>query len=383
MREVSVIGIGQTPVGEHWEKSLKELAYESITAAVQDAGVEQFGALYVSNMISGQVTGQMHLGALIADFCGYRGIESHLIESACASGGSAVRAGILAIASGAHDVVVVCGVEKMLDSLSDRVVGALATAADAEYEVDQGANFAAINALAMKRYQYEFKVPDDAFAPFSMNAHANAVHNPNAMFRFAISKERYLKSAKVAPPINVMDSSPICDGSATVVLCASEIAHKFAGKPIKVLATAAATDSLALHDRFDMLEMRGVRLSAQRAYEQAGLTPADIDVFELHDAFSIMATLSLEGSGFAERGQGYRLALEGEIAPHARIPICTRGGLKARGHPVGATGVYQVVEVVQQLRGEAGATQVTDAKIGMTQNIGGSGATVVTHILGK
>lgn len=385
MREVSIIGIGQTPVGEHWEKSIKELAYDAITAAVQDAGVEQastsLGALYIGNMISGQITGQMHLGAHIADFCGYRGIEAHLVEAACASGGAAVRAGIMAIASGAHDMVVVCGVEKMLDSVSDRVVRALATAADAEYEVDQGANFAAINALAMKRYQHEFSVPDDSFAPFSINSHANAVHNPNAMFRFPITMDRYLKAAKVAPPINVMDSSPICDGAAAVVLCASEIAHKYAGKPVNVLASSSATDSVALHDRFNMLEMRGVQLSAQRAYAQAGVTTADIDVFELHDAFSIMAVLSLEGSGFAERGTGFRLALDGEIAPHQRIPICTRGGLKARGHPVGATGVYQVVEVAQQLRGDAGETQVPGAKIGMAQNIGGSGATVVTHIL--
>jgi acetyl-CoA C-acetyltransferase len=381
MRDVSIIGVGQTPVGEHWEKSIKELAFEAITAAAQDAGVENFGALYVGNMIAGQITGQMHLGTHIADFCGYRGIEAHLVEAACASGGAAVRAGVLAVASGAYDVVVACGVEKMLDSVSDRVVGALATAADAEYEVDQGATFSAINALAMQRYQYEFKVPHDAFAPFSMNAHANAVHNPNAMFRFPISKERYLKAAMVAPPINVMDSSPICDGAAAVVLCASHLAHKFRGKPVKVLGSASATDSIALHDRFDPLAMRGVAISAERAYAQAGLTPADIDVFELHDAFSIMAVLSLEASGFAERGTGYRLALEGEIAPDKRLPICTRGGLKARGHPVGATGVYQVVEVVQQLRGEAGQTQVPGAKIGMAQNIGGSGATVITHLL--
>ncbi|MBX3061765.1 MAG: thiolase domain-containing protein [Anaerolineae bacterium] len=381
MREVSIIGVGQFPVGEHWEKSIRELAYEAIRDAVADAGVENFGALYISNMISGQVTGQMHIGAHIADFCGYRGIESHLIEAACASGGAAIRAGVLAIASGAHDVVVVCGVEKMMDTISDRVLRALATAADAEYEVDQGATFSAINALAMKRYQHEFKVPNDAFAPFSMNAHSNAVHNPNAMFRFPISKERYLKAPMVAPPICVMDSSPICDGAAAVVLCASELASKYSRKPIRIIGSASATDSIALHDRFDMLEMRGVTLSAQRAYQQAGIKPEDVDVFELHDAFSIMATLSLEASGFAERGQGYRLALDGEIAPDKRVPICTRGGLKARGHPVGATGVYQVVEVAQQLRGEAGETQVADAKIGMAQNIGGSGATVVTHIL--
>jgi acetyl-CoA C-acetyltransferase len=233
----------------------------------------------------------------------------------------------------------------------------------------------------MKRYQHEFNAPADAFAPFSINAHANAVHNPNAMFRFPITMERYLKSAMIAPPINIMDSSPICDGAAAVVLCASDIAHRFAAQPIKIVGSASATDSLALHDRVDMMAMKAVEQSAQRAYAQSGLSPADIDVFELHDAFSIMAVLSLEGSGFAERGQGYRLALDGEIAPDRRIPICTRGGLKARGHPVGATGVYQAVDLVQQLRGQAGKTQVAGARYGMAQNIGGSGATVVTHIL--
>ncbi len=382
MREVSIIGIGQTDVAEHWDKSVKHLAYEAISAAVADAGIASFGALYVGNMIAGQISGQLHLGAQIADFCGYRGIEAYTVEAACASGGAAVRAGIAAVASGAFDVVVVCGVEKMTDSLSDRVTGALATAADSEYEVDQGATFVAINALLMQRYLYEYKVSHEAFAPFSINAHQNAVHNPAAMFRTPITLERYTHAAMIAPPINVMDSSPICDGAAALVLCASEVASQVtAKKPIRVIGSASATDSLALHDRFDLLKLEAVELSAQRAYAQASVVPEDIDLFELHDAFSIMAALSLEGTGFAERGQGYRLALDGEIRPDRRIPISTRGGLKARGHPVGATGVYQILEVVTQLRGEAGPTQVQDAKIGMAQNIGGSGATVLTHIL--
>ncbi|MEP7284889.1 MAG: thiolase domain-containing protein [Chloroflexota bacterium] len=381
MREVSIIGIGQTDVAEQWDKSVKELAYEAIAAAVADAHAAQIDALYISNMIAGQISKQLHLGALIADFAGYRGIEAYTVEAACASGGAALRAGIAAIASGAHDVVVVCGVEKMTDSVGDQVTGALVTAADAEYEVDQGATFVAINALLMQRYLYEYKVSHDAFAQFSINAHQNALHNPHAMFHMPISLDRYLQSPIIAPPINIMDSSPICDGSAAVVLCASELVGNYPTKPIRVLASASATDSLALHERFDMLRLHAVEQSAKRAYTQASVGPEDIDVFELHDAFSIMAALSLEASGFAERGQGTRLALEAEIAPDRRVPISTRGGLKARGHPVGATGVYQVVEVVTQLRGEAGKTQVHDAKIGMAQNIGGSGATVVTHIL--
>ncbi len=382
MREVSIIGIGQADVAEHWDKSVKHLAYDAISSAVAEAGVKQIGALYVGNMIAGQISQQMHLGAQIADFCGYRGVEAYMVEAACASGSAAVRAGIVAVASGAHDIVVVCGVEKMTDSLGDRVTGALATAADTEYEVDQGATFVAINALLMQRYQYEYKMPHDAFAPFSINAHRNAVHNPHAMFQSPITLDRYLHAPMIAPPINIMDSSPICDGAAALVLCPTELASHYTDTPIRFLASASATDSLALHDRFEMLHMRAVELSAERAYGQAGVGPQDIDVFELHDAFSIMSVLSLEASGFAERGQGCRLALDGEIAPDRRVPISTRGGLKARGHPVGATGVYQIAEVATQLRGEAGATQVPGAQIGMAQNIGGSGATVITHILG-
>ncbi len=382
MREVSIIGIGQTDVGEHWDKSVKHLAYEAISAAVNEAGVKHIGALYVGNMIAGQISQQMHLGAQIADFCGFRGIEASMVEAACASGAAAIRAGITAVASGAHDIVMVCGVEKMTDSLGDRVTGALATAADTEYEVDQGASFVAINALLMQRYQYEYNTPRDAFAPFSINAHQNAMHNPHAMFRSPITLDRYMHAPMIAPPINIMDSSPICDGAAALVLCASELAGQYTKTPVRFLASASATDSLALHDRFDMLRMQAVELSAQRAYSQAGVGPEDIDVFELHDAFSIMAVLSLEASGFASHGEGCRLALEGEIAPNRRVPISTRGGLKARGHPVGATGVYQVADAAIQLRGEAGATQVQGARIAMAQNIGGSGATVITHILG-
>jgi acetyl-CoA C-acetyltransferase len=383
VREVSIIGLGQTPIGEHWDKSIRELAFDAINAALADANIErsEIGALYIGNMIAGQAVGQLHLGAHIADFCGLPGVEAYTVEAACASGGAALRAGMFAVASGLQDMVIVCGVEKMTDSLSDSVTGALATAADSEYEVDQGATFVALNALLMQRYLHEYNVPHEAFAGFSINAHQNAVHNPNAMFRFPISAERYIRAPLISPPINIMDSSPICDGAAALVLCASERHHD--ARSIRILGSAAATDTLALHDRPDFLRLRAAVLSAERAYAQAGLSPADIDLFELHDAFSIMSVLSLEASGFAERGTGYRLAMDGEIGIHKRVPISTRGGLKARGHPVGATGVYQAADVIVQLRGEAEGSQVPDARIGMSQNIGGSGATIVTHIFGS
>ena len=380
MREVVIIGIGQTPVEEHWEKSLRHLAHDAIMPAMADAGVETAGALYVGNMLSGQVSGQEHLAALIADFIGLRGIEAIKIEAACGSGGAALRAGYLAVASGAHDVVLVCGVEKMTDAIGSVVTNALATAADQEYEVSQGISFVGLNALLMRRYMHEYGVPHKAFAGFTINAHRNAANNPNAMFRSPISEAAYLRAGMIADPINLMDSSPVCDGAACLVLAPADL-YKAQAKA-RILASAVATDSLAVHDRLDPLFLEAAALSSQRAYAQARVMPSGIHLFELHDAFSIMSALSLEASGFAERGAGVRMAVDGEIAIGGRIPISTLGGLKARGHPVGATGVYQVLEVVQQLTGQAGASQVQGATIGMAQNIGGSGATVVTHILG-
>jgi acetyl-CoA C-acetyltransferase len=383
MREVWVIGIGQTPVGELWDKGLQDLAVEALSAACRDAGIDRPDALYVSNMLAGQLIGQKHLGALVAQAMGWPGIEASAVEAACASGGVAFQAGVRAVASGLMDTVAVCGVEKMTDETSGRTVTAgLATAADADYEVDQGVTFVALNALMMKRYMHEHGVPHRVFGAFSVNAHANGVANPNAMFRQAITVDAYLNAPMIAPPINLYDSSPICDGAAAVILASREVARNLPQvMPIRVLADSTATDCLSLHGRRNPIFLDAARTSAFKAYEQAGIGPQDVDLFEVHDAFTIMSTLSLEASGFAEPGQGTSLAAEGEIAPGGRIPICTMGGLKARGHPVGATGVYEIVDVVTQLRGQAGANQVPGATIGMAQNIGGTGATVVTHIL--
>ena len=382
MRDVHIIGIGQTKVGEHWDTSLRHLALEAMLAAIRDAGVEQIDMLLVGNMLSGELTAQEHLGALIADFAGLRGLEAYKIEAACGSGAAAARLGYIAVAGGMADVVLVVGVEKMTDRKGDETTSALAMAADADYEALHGLSFVSLNALLMRRYMHEFGVTHDAFAPFTINAHRNAVHNPHAMFPFAISSETFANAPMIADPINLMDSSPVCDGAAAIVLAADDVSRGLPNaRPVRVLASATATDALALHDRHDPLVLEGVALSAYKAYQQAEVRPDDIDLFELHDAFSIMAVLSLEASGFARRGEGIRLGLDGEIGIQGRLPICTMGGLKARGHPVGATGVYQLVEAVQQLRGEAGDNQVSGARLAMTQNIGGSGATVITHIL--
>lgn len=383
MREVAIIGIGQTAIGELWERSLRQLAFEALHAAAREAGIERPDALFVGNMLAPRLNNQQQLGALIADFCGWRGIEATTVEAACASGGVAFQAGVRAVASGMADIVAVVGVEKMTDATKDAVTAALATAADADYEGVHGATFVALNALIMQRYMYEYNVPHEAFAPFSINAHRNAINNPNAMFHSPLTLETYLNAPLIAPPINLYDSSPVCDGAAAVILAPLEMAYDLDVTPIRVLASATATDSLNLDDRRDMLALEAARLSAQRAYERAGVGPNDIDLFEVHDAFSIMAALSLEAAGFAEPGCATQLAAEGGIAREGRIPISTMGGLKARGHPVGATGVYEIVNLVTQLRGEAGENQVPNAEIGMTQNIGGTGATVVTHILAR
>jgi acetyl-CoA C-acetyltransferase len=385
MRNVAIIGIGQTPVSEHWDRSLRHLAHDAVKGALRDAGIERPDALYVGNMLSGPLTGQEHLGALIADFTGLRGIEAMKVEAACGSGAAAMRVGYIAVAGGLHDVVVVAGVEKMTDSPSEAITSALAMAADQEYEAGQGISFIALNALLMRRYMYEFNIPHDAFAGFALNAHRNAAGNPNAMFPKAITMAAYQQATMIADPINLLDSSPICDGAAAVVLAPadSEIAQRArqAHGIARVRSSAVATDAVAIHDRRDPMFLEAAFLSSQKAYAQAGVTPLDIDLFELHDAFSIVAALSLEATGFARRGEGTQLALSGAIALGGRIPLSTMGGLKARGHPVGATGVYQIVELVQQLTGRAGANQITAARVGMAQNIGGSGATVITHIL--
>jgi len=384
MREVAIIGIGQTTIDEHWDKSLRDLAGEAALSAMQDAGVNGVDGVFVGNMMSGSANRQQQLGAHVADWIGVRFANAMHIESACSSGAAAFRAGLMAVGSGMMEVGLVVGVEKMTDSPGSEITAQLATAADADWEGSQGVSFIALNALIMQRYMHEYGWEHKHFAPFSINSHANASHNPIARLSKTISETDYLKAPMICPPINLMDSSSIGDGAAAMVIVPVEALEKYQQhKPVKVLGSGAATDTIAVHARKQPLWLGAAEKSSLQAYAQAGLSPADIDFFELHDAFTIMAALSLEACGFAKPGQGPRLGLEGEIGIGGRIPVCTRGGLKARGHPVGATGIYQLVEVTQQLRGEAIGTQVENARIGMAQNIGGSGSNIITHILGR
>jgi len=380
MREVAVIGIGQTQVEEHWDKSLRELAGDAALAAFTEAQVDHVDSVYVGNMLSGVANAQVQLGSIVADWIGQRFTDAIKIESACSSGSAAFRAGYLAVASGDVNIALVVGVEKMTDSPGDEITAALATAADADWEVDQGVSFVGLNALIMKRYMYEYGWQSIAFAEFSINAHANAVHNPNAMFRKPITQKQFIQSPLICDPINLLDASPIGDGAAAAVLINADRLPPSAPK-VLIAGSSSATDTIAIHNRKAPLWLSAAEKSAFMVYAQAGIGPEDIGVFEYHDAFTIMAALSLEACGFAEPGKGPTLAKEGAINIDGRIPVATRGGLKARGHPVGGTGMYQVIEVVQQLRGQAGETQVSRYDFGMAQNIGGSGSNIVTHIL--
>lgn len=383
MKEIAIIGIGQTIIDEHWTRSLRDLAVEAVVSALQDAGRDQVDGLFIGNMLSGTLSRQENIGSLIADWTGLRPAEAVKVEAACGSGAAALRLAFQAVSSGELDSAIALGVEKMTDTKGPDTTAALAQAADADYETAHGVTFVSINAMIMQRYMYEHGWSHAHFAPFPITAHSHALHNPYARLHEEIDHKTYESARMISSPINLMDASPIGDGAAAVLIVPAESLNigRSARKLITVAGSASATDTLAVHDRRSVTDLAAARISARRAYSQAAVRPGEIDFFELHDAFSIMAVLALEACGFADEGQGVRLGLDGGIELGGKIPISTQGGLKARGHPVGATGIYQIVEAVQQLRGTAGNTQLDRARIGMTQNIGGSGATVITHIL--
>jgi len=375
MRDIYINGLGTLPVGEHWETSLRELAVQAIQAALKDAPGLKPEALFVGNMLAGQLSHQEHLGALIADFAGMRGIEAVTVEAAGAAGGAAVRQAVLAVASGWVETALVVGVEKMTDKVGAGTTAATASAGDSEWESVQGVTPTALAALMMRRYMHDYQVALKDFAGFSVNAHANAKTNPKAMFHNTLTADSFVKAGMVAEPVNMFDTAPEADGAAALLISAQPAA-------VRVAASAMATDTLAVHDRPDLLNLRAAHLATHKAYQQAGVGAEQMNVFELHDGFTVFAALSLEAAGFAERGAGWKLA-QGAIGLSGQIPVSTFGGLKARGNPGGATGVYQIAEVALQLRGEGGANQVMGAQWGMAQCLGGAGATAVTHILSK
>ncbi|ANF22118.1 thiolase domain-containing protein [Thermococcus piezophilus] len=383
MKKAVIIGAGMTPVGEHWKLALRDLAVEAVFNAMDDAGIDKVYSLYVGNMISGPFVEQENLGSLIADWAGLGNIPAVKIEAACASGGAAVQEGVKAVLSGLEDVVAVVGVEKMTDAWPNDATRYLAYAADAEWELFHGASFVALNALVMRYYMKTHGYTEEDLALFAVNAHTNGAKNPYAMFKRSIKLETVLKSPYIADPLKLFDASPVCDGAAAVIITTPEKAKEL-GVPkekwVEVAGMGRAIDTINLANREDLLTLKAAKIAAERAYKMAGVEPKDIDFFEIHDAFTIMAALSLEALGVAKKGDGAKLAREGQIAIDADYPIQTMGGLKARGHPVGATGVYQTVEAVLQLRGEA-PNQVPNAEVGLTQNIGGTGSNITVTVL--
>lgn len=381
MREVVIAGIGMTPVGEHWEISLRSLAYRAIRAARQDAGGLQPDALYVGNFLAIDSSRQANLACLIADNAGLSGIEAMTVEAADASGGAAFHLGFIAVASGLVDVALVVGVEKYTDALGPEQESAVAQAMDYDYEVMQGLTLTAQAALVMQRYLYEYRPPREAFAAFPLLAHANAVTNPYAMYRRAVNREAYERAEVIADPVRLYDMAPYADGAAAVILTTPERARDLPHPLVAVRGSMGAIDTLALHDRPDPLAFEAAYHSLRRACEMAGIAPGEVDFFELDDAYSIYAVLSLEAAGFAPRGEGWRLAENDGLSLRGRLPILTLGGSKARGNPLGATGVYQIVEAALQLRGEAGPNQVPQARRALVQNLAGPASSAFTHVL--
>jgi acetyl-CoA C-acetyltransferase len=384
LRDVYIVGVGQTPVTKESTERGRYLGAAAIRAALADAAIPAavVGALYVGNMMAGMLASQQQLGSLIADYAGLAGIEAVTLEAACASGGAAARMAYLAVAGGACDVAVACGVERMTHVDRDTVTRALATAADAELEGLDGHSFLSLNAELMRAYMAAHGARAEDFAPFAINAHRNALTNPNALLHKPIGLDDYLASRIVAAPVRLFDASPICNGSAALVLAAADIARGDRVQPrVRIAGSAIATAPLAVARRDDPLRLRAVESSTRAALAQATVTNADVDFFELHDAYTIMSVLALEAAGFAPLGRGAHVVRDGGIGLGGRLPLSTFGGLKARGHPVGATGAYQLVEAYLQLTARAGPNQVPHAEIGLVQNIGGTGATVVTHVL--
>lgn len=380
MRDVAVIGMGMTKWGELWEKSLRTIFVETALLALDDAGVDRIDSMYVGSMSSGLFAGQEHIASMLADYLGQNPIPSTRVETACASGGLALRLGWMEVASGISDVVLVGGVEKMTDVSGYEATYALGTAADQEYEGYHGMTFPGLYALIARAHMEKYGTTREQLAMVAVKNHHNGSMNPLAQFPFKITVEAVLNSVMVADPLRILDCSPITDGAAAAIICPVEMAKEM-GKPvIKIIGTGHATDSIALSSRKDITWLEATYQAAKQAYAMADKKPHDIDIIEVHDCFTIAEICVLEALGIVEKGKGGTAAEEGITSLEGKIPVNTSGGLKAKGHPVGATGVAQVVEIVKQLRGEAGDRQVKEARTAMTQNMGGSGGSTVVHI---
>ena len=384
MRRVAIIGVGDTEFGELWDYSFRDIGIKAGLAAVADANItaDKIDALYVGNMSAGRFIEQEHIGALIADYSGLARdhVPATRVEAAGASGGLALRQGFLAVASGLHDIVVVGGAEKMTDVSDVESAMIQSSAADQEWETVLGATFPALHALIAHRHMYQHGTTREQLADVAVKNHKNGSLNPKAQFQREITRETVMSSPLVSSPLRMFDCAPSSDGAAAVVLCPLEAARKYTEMPIEIIGTGQASDSLSLHDRKDICTMEATRFAAKRAFEMANLTQKDVDVAEVHDNFTISEILAIEDLGFFKKGEGGRATEAGLTSLTGEVAVNSSGGLKARGDPIGATGLAQAVEIVAQLRGKADKRQVKDAKVGLTHNVGGTGATVVVHL---
>ncbi len=380
MRDVAIIGVGMTKWGELWEKSLRDVFVEPALLAIEDAGVDHIDSMVVGCMSSGLFVGQEHLASLLPDYLGRKALPASRVESACSSGGLALRHGFLEVASGMSDIVLVGGVEKMTDVTGCEATFALGTAADQEYECYHGITFPGLYAMMAVAHMHKYGTTREQLAMVAVKNHENGSKNPLAQFPFKITVDTVLKSVLVADPLRILDCSPITDGAAAVVLCSADMAKKMKKPAVRITGTGHATDAIALASRKDPAWIESTSIAGEKALAMAKRKIDEIDLFEVHDCFTIAEICVMEALGLVERGRGGKAVEEGLTAIGGKFPVNPSGGLKSKGHPVGATGVAQAVEIVKQLRGEAGDRQVKGAKRGLAQNMGGTGGSSVVHI---
>ncbi len=382
MRDVAIIGVGMKNWGELWEKSLRTIFVEAALAAIDDAGVDHIDSMAIGCMTGGLFVGQEHLASMLADYLGVAPVPAARVESACASGALALRQGFIEVASGLHDIALVGGIEKMTDVSGDGATYALATAADQEYEAYHGITFPGLYAMIARDHMHKYGTTREQLSLVAVKNHENGFHNPNAQYRSRITVDQVANSTMISDPLTILDCSPITDGAACCILCPAEMAKKLSkNQPILLSGSGHATDAIGLHDREDLTAFRATTKAAEMAYKMAGVKPTDIDLAEVHDCFTIAEICVIEALGFVERGKGGEATKSGVTALGGKIPINTSGGLKSKGHPVGATGIAQIVEIVEQLRGKSGKRQVKNPRRGLTQNMGGSGGSTLVHIL--
>ncbi len=384
-REVAIIGIGQTKFGEHWDLSFRELGIQAGIKAIVDAGIESrlIDSMYIGNMSAGLFMDQEHIASMIVEEVGLTEaqIPATRVEAADASGGLALRQGIFDIASGHSDVVIVGGAEKVTDVTSEVASGFIMAGADRAWEGMFGASLPSLFAILARKHMHDFGTTKEQLARVAVKNHYNGARNPAAQFQREIGLDTVLHAGMIADPLGVFDCFPVSDGAAALVLCDMETAKEYCDQPVKVTGTGQGSDTLSISNRKDITKIRSTIAAANRAYKMSGIGPGDIDLAEVHDSYTISEILAIEDLGFFEKGKGGKATEEGETSLKGSIPINTSGGLKARGHPFGATGIAQVNELVIQLRGKADQRQVKDARRALAHNMGGTGGTSVVHIL--